>query len=183
MRLRQCLQQLGRDRALAVVGDDEDVGVGAAPQHEVAHAPGGRSFRTQAVAIDPHDLLLVGHDPRLLGGRDPARDDHAVGARTEAPQCTDHLAPRSIASDDAARGGATAERRHVADDVAGAAGAGVVGGHPHHRHGRLGRDAVDPSPDERIQHEIADDQHAHPAEAPYECGQATGPDGCHDVLS
>src|SRR5262249_18242483 len=54
---------------------------------------------------------------------------------------------------------------HVARDVAGAAGPEVLVDDVHDRHGCLRRDALDPAPDELVEHQIAHDQDPHATQA------------------
>ena len=107
------------------------------------------------LAIEPHDLLLMGDDSRLARRRRAAvlHDPGDVGP--EAAQVVDERSPGRVGSDDAAGRHLAAEGAQVVDHVGRAAEAAALGRHLHDRNRCLGRDALHRAPDEVIEHEIA----------------------------
>ena len=133
-----------------------------------------------ALAIEPHHLLLLGDDASLADRGDIAPrqgDTGSVGAET--PELLPEPGARRVAADHTADRGTAAERGDVAHHVPRAAGTHVLVGHVHHRDGRFRRDAIDPAPDELIEHEVAHDQHADTAQPAHERREPPPPHAAH----
>jgi len=118
------------------------------------------------LAIEAHDLLLMGNDACLQRGLDPAAAHHPGDPRVDFSQQTDQTPTRGVGADDTASRGSPPESTDVVHDIRRASEAEALIGHPHHRHRRLRGNAVHSSPDELIEDQIAHDQDSHAAEAP-----------------
>src|SRR5579885_1732308 len=177
------VQELGVDRALAVIRHDEHVGRRAGTQHEVPQPPADGAIDGRDFPIEADHLLVAGDDAGLLRGLAPRDHDHPVGARTARPKRGHEPPPRGVVADNAADRHPSPEGSDVARNVARAARPRVVRHDADDRHGRLGRDALDLAPEELVEHQIADDKNAHAGEAPHEPPQGLASDPLHRALS
>jgi hypothetical protein len=116
--------------------------------------------------VEPHHLLLVRDDARLLRRPPLARREDAGRRRARLLERAPQPVARRVAADETARRGPAAERAHVADDVARTARPQLLARDVNDGHRRLGGDAVDLSEHELIEHQVADDEHADAREAP-----------------
>ena len=89
------------------------------------------------------------------------------------------MAPGGITADDAGDQRATSQGGHVARDVAGPARPEVLVDDVHDGYGRLRRDALDPAPDELVEHQVAHDQDTHAAQAPRQPRQSPAAHAAH----
>ena len=128
--LRERAEEVRADRSLPVVGHDEHVVPRVLAQHEVPDAPRARAVGPgPGLAIEPHHLLMMRDDARLLGRRPRARDDDSGRVRAARAQRRNEPVAGGIPPDDAAHRRAAAERRDVTHYVARAARPRVLVGH------------------------------------------------------
>ena len=178
--LRERAEEVRADRSLPVVGHDEHVVPRVLAQHEVPDAPRARAVGPgPGLAIEPHHLLMMRDDARLLGRRPRARDDDSGRVRAARAQRRNEPVAGGIPPDDAAHRRAAAERRDVTHYVARAARPGVLVGHLDDGHRRLGRDAPHGAPDELVEHQVADDERTDASELPDEVDEPSRADAFH----
>ena len=159
-RLQFVQQRLGDD-AFAVVADDDGVGLG---QRGLDGGEQAGCFLEREVgaglAVEPDDLLLLRDDARLDRGVAAGDGEEALG--------TDGLFGEKLAELVRglvfAHGAEEFHRRLQLGEIAGHVGR--TAGHValaleiDDGHGRFGRNARDASPDELVQHHVADDEDA-----------------------
>jgi len=164
----------------SVVGHDEHVVPRVLTQDEVPDAPHARAVGPgPGLAIEPHDLLVMRDDARLLRRRPRARDDDSGRVRAARAQRRDEPVAGGIPPDDAAHCGAAAERRDVAHHVPRAARPRVLIGDLDDGHRRFRRDAPHGAPDELVEHQVADDERADASEPPDEVDEPSRADAFH----
>ena len=139
----------------------------------------GNDVRIDDPTIEPHHLLMMRDDARLLGRRPRARDDDSGRVRAARAQRRNEPVAGGIPPDDAAHRRAAAERRDVTHYVARAARPRVLVGHLDDGHRRLGRDAPHGAPDELVEHQVADDERTDASELPDEVDEPSRADAFH----
>jgi hypothetical protein len=147
--------------ALRVVGYDHDVGLGKRIADRGDHAARGLlGDRFDDFVVGPQQLLSVGEKARLHRGRSAGFDDQLRGETGLGFGEIRDLQRQPVFTGDRDQCRVRAERGHVAGHVAGAAEHGLLRADPQDRDRRFGRDALDASMHESIEHHVADAQNA-----------------------
>jgi hypothetical protein len=159
------LQQHVRQRALAIITEDERVESRQMPGQKLQHLlRGGRARRIDALVVHAQHLMGLGDEARLERGR-PLRVHHyALDVDTAFVEQAAELVPSFVFTDETEHGRAAAGAHDVGRDVAGTAEAMADVAATEHEHRRLGRHALGVAIDVAVEDQIAEDEHARRAE-------------------
>lgn len=152
----------GGHGAFAVIGQQDAAGFPGRMAHGRHQTRlGVLAGRAGILGVDAQQLLS-GRDVAGLHSRRPAAlgDQMPFHAGFGADQ-SERLVGGRVVADHAGQRRQTAEGCNVTRHIAGAAEHGGLAAARQHRHGRLGRGAVDLAIDEAIDHHVADAGHAH----------------------
>ena len=118
------LQDPGRERALAVIGQNDDVGAIHRPDCSFEQAILDVALEGRRVfLVDAHDLLPGAEHAQLAGRRTPRDRDEPRGVdRAKRVKALDQTVPRAILSSGADNVDEAAQRRDVGRDIGRAAG-------------------------------------------------------------
>src|SRR6266480_184741 len=158
---RDLHHQFARDKAFAVIFEDDRVDVGQLfpdRAHDFSDLRGRGSG--EFFAVDPYYLLMPGDDSRLNNGREFFIFDRIRDVDLALGQQLAQLLAAPVLSDQTDHRNAIEKFAKIAGDIGGAAGKETFACHLDYRHWRFRRNPADFAPDEFVQHQVADNEDA-----------------------
>ena len=157
----ELVEQRLRDNTFAIIANNNSRGPVEHRLDRVQQPPGEPSIKSiTRLAVDADHLLLMSYDARFETGGTVGIGEQAATTNVVLVQQPFELVRGMIASDDAEKLGCDMECGEISGHVGRAARHKILPLEVHHRHRGFGGNACHTSPNEMVEHDIADDQNA-----------------------